>query len=197
MPKVECPNCSARLDAPTEYAGRKARCNKCGRPFAIRFDAEPGPDTFDVAELEHAFDDVHVSLPADRLAKTPASLARYAVRTAPTATDKPIDAFGLAALGIAVALIAFVPTLAVPAGAAVCMPFLAIGIGRAVDHRRLQEIVVTTVTVVLLGVGIGLYYRAESKAADEAAQPALKVQESLDSIRNLVLPPSSRARRGF
>jgi hypothetical protein len=37
MPKVECPNCSAKMDAPAEYLGRTAKCAKCGKPFTISF----------------------------------------------------------------------------------------------------------------------------------------------------------------
>jgi uncharacterized paraquat-inducible protein A len=41
MPKVACPNCSAKLDAPLEYEGRNAKCVKCGKSFVIAFQAAP------------------------------------------------------------------------------------------------------------------------------------------------------------
>jgi hypothetical protein len=36
MPTVRCPNCSAKLDAPTEYNGRSVKCKHCGQSFVLR-----------------------------------------------------------------------------------------------------------------------------------------------------------------
>jgi hypothetical protein len=57
MPKVECPHCSAKIDAPAECAGRKANCAKCGNSFVVNFNrpdelaeflevVDAPPDTF-------------------------------------------------------------------------------------------------------------------------------------------------------
>jgi hypothetical protein len=199
MPKIECPHCAARHDAPAEFAGRKARCNKCGKPFGIHFDFNAAADTFEVAEAEPVFDELRESRPQAPSPVWPVRAAGSLQGPAlqfPSAQAQPIDAFGLAALGIAVALILFVPTIAVPAGSAVCLPFLAIGIGRAVDRRRLHEIIVTALTVVLLGISVVICQREQAKAAEEASQPAKKIQESLDSFRGLILP-SSPSRHGL
>jgi DNA-directed RNA polymerase subunit RPC12/RpoP len=37
MPTVRCPNCSAKLDAPSEYKGRAVKCKHCGHSFVLRF----------------------------------------------------------------------------------------------------------------------------------------------------------------
>jgi hypothetical protein len=175
MPKVLCPHCAMRLDAPAEFQGRKAKCNKCGKPFTVDFQSEQArfePE----ADIEEA------------LEVFPSSAFRPAAQERPPAgfderlAAQPIDAFGLAAFGIAVAVIAFVPTEAAPAGAAFCLPFLAIGIGRAVDRRRMHEIIVTAATTLLLVISIGLYKHDQAKAADEAARPAKKIQEVFDIL---------------
>ena len=37
MPTVRCPNCSAKLDAPSEDKGRAVKCKHCGHSFLLRF----------------------------------------------------------------------------------------------------------------------------------------------------------------
>ncbi len=51
MPKVECPKCSAKLDAPAEYEGRTAKCARCGMPFVLSFKATRQPITAKVPPL--------------------------------------------------------------------------------------------------------------------------------------------------
>jgi tRNA(Ile2) C34 agmatinyltransferase TiaS len=33
--KCNCPNCGAKYRLPVEFQGRKARCKKCGKRFAV------------------------------------------------------------------------------------------------------------------------------------------------------------------
>jgi hypothetical protein len=52
MPKVDCPNCSARLDVPPEYDGRTAKCVRCGKAFQISLATRKpsiDPDDFEPA----------------------------------------------------------------------------------------------------------------------------------------------------
>jgi hypothetical protein len=39
MPRVECPSCVAKLDAPAEAEGHTIRCPACGEVFVLRFAA--------------------------------------------------------------------------------------------------------------------------------------------------------------
>jgi predicted Zn finger-like uncharacterized protein len=36
MPSVRCPNCSAKLDVPSEDNGRSVKCKHCGQSFVLR-----------------------------------------------------------------------------------------------------------------------------------------------------------------
>jgi hypothetical protein len=185
MPKVLCPNCAARLEVPAQFQGRKAKCKKCGKVFTIEI--QPEQSTLEPeADIEEGVEVLPPSV------FRPAAQERPAASCDERLPAQPIDAFGLAALGIATAIIAFVPTEAAPAGAAVCSPFLAIGIGRAVDRRRLPEIIVTAATTLLLGISIGLYKHDQAKAADEAAQSAKKVQDVFDILPFGRRGPTSR-----
>jgi hypothetical protein len=37
MPTVQCPRCTASLNAPAEYKGRKVKCTNCRHAFVLRF----------------------------------------------------------------------------------------------------------------------------------------------------------------
>jgi hypothetical protein len=43
VPRVECPNCLAKLEAPAEYKGRAVRCKSCGESFVLRFTGHNRP----------------------------------------------------------------------------------------------------------------------------------------------------------
>jgi hypothetical protein len=47
MPKVECPKCSAELNAPAEYKGRTVKCKECGKSFVLRFTGRSRPSHSD------------------------------------------------------------------------------------------------------------------------------------------------------
>jgi hypothetical protein len=68
MPKVECPKCSAELNAPTEYKGRTVKCKECGKSFVLRFAGRNTPAHSD-----------NKSTVAFRLSDTSESAAREAV----------------------------------------------------------------------------------------------------------------------
>ncbi len=70
MIKFECPNCSHRIGAPDDYAGKKARCSKCKQP--VRIPATPlishtasgKPPTKDVIKFRCNKCDQKIAVPA-------------------------------------------------------------------------------------------------------------------------------------
>jgi transcription elongation factor Elf1 len=51
MPTVECPKCTASLQAPSKYKGRKVKCKKCGKSFVLRFDGISKPAAADASTV--------------------------------------------------------------------------------------------------------------------------------------------------
>lgn len=62
--ELSCPHCGTRYRLPSEYAGKRVSCKKCGKGFQIPADDEPAP----VAQIAPVAD---VAPPAEQAAKAP------------------------------------------------------------------------------------------------------------------------------
>jgi predicted Zn finger-like uncharacterized protein len=72
MPAVECPNCTAKLNASAKVDGHTVRCPQCGEVFVLRFQVRSDP----VIEL-------YGHRPGTRYSSGETALASYASEASP------------------------------------------------------------------------------------------------------------------